>query len=206
MLTFTGSEDAETEEKPGFISRFISWPADSSKAEFESKPDSWSDSIDSCQSPRPRPPHSRAWIKGVVVCSWIIAFVLCINILLTIIAAGLAYSKNGETNRSFAALYKGRCKLARNWATGLHLVINVLSTVMLGASNYCMQCLVSPSRAEADEARSQRRWVSIGIPNILDLIWRQRGKRQVLGWVLLVTSLPVHLMFVVTLLIIFMMS
>lgn len=208
MLTFTRSKDAETEENPGFISRFISWPPDSSKAEFESKPDSWSDSesIDSCQSPRPCPPHSRAWIKGVVVCSWIIAFVLCINILLTIVAAGLAYSKNGETNPSFAAIYKGKCQLARNWTTGLHLAINILSTIMLGASNYCMQCLVSPSRAEADEAHSKRRWVSIGIPNILDLIWRQRGKRQVLGWTLLVTSLPVHLMFVSTLFTIFMMS
>lgn len=131
-----------------------------------------------------------------MVCSWIIALVLCINIVLTIIAAGLAYSRNGETDRSFAALYTGKCGLARNWTTGLHLAINVLSTVMLGASNYCMQCLVSPSRAEADEAHSRRKWVSIGIPNILDLVWRQRGRRQVLGWIFLVTSFPIHLMFV----------
>lgn len=132
--------------------------------------------------------------------------VLYINILLAIIATGLVYSKNGETGCSFAALYKGECKLARNWATGLHLAINVLGTVMLGASNYYMQCLVSPSRAEADEAHSKRRWVSIGIPNILDLVWRQRGKRRVLGWALLVTSLPVHLVFVFTILIIFLIS
>lgn len=199
MLTFSNSEEAETDEKPDFESRFVSWSSNSSKAEFESKPDSWSDLIAASQSCRPRPPHNRAWTKGVVICSWIIAVVLCVNIVLTVIAAALAYSKNGETDRSFAALYKGKCKLARNWTTGLHLAINVLSTVMLGASNYCMQCLVSPSREEADEAHSRRRWVSIGIPNILDLVWRQRGKRQVLGWILLVTSFPIHLMFVLIL-------
>jgi hypothetical protein len=78
----------------------------------------------------------------------------------------------------------------------MHLVINILSTLMLGASNYCMQCLASPSRAQVDEAHAKRIWVRIGVPNIWNLLSRQRGKRQVLGWILLVTSAPIHLMFV----------
>jgi hypothetical protein len=124
------------------------------------------------------------------------ATVLTINIVLAIIAAGIAYSKNGEQDFSFAALYIGKCSVAKNWMTGLHLVINILSTVMLGASNYCMQCLVSPSRAQVDTAHSKRVWLRIGVPNIWGLLWSQRGKRQLLGWILLATSLPIHLMWV----------
>lgn len=150
------------------------------------------------QNPSASSPHSRAWIKGVVVCSWVISTVLSINILLTIIAAGIAYSRNGEDDFSFAAIYTGDCSIAKNWTTGIHLVINILSTAMLGASNYCMQCLASPSRAQVDEAHSKRNWLSIGVPNIWGLLKRQRGKRQWLGWILLATSLPIHLMFVST--------
>jgi hypothetical protein len=76
----------------------------------------------------------------------------------------------------------------------LHLVINILSTAMLGASNYCMQCLASPSRSQVDEAHKKQVWLRIGVPNIWDLLRRQRGKRQLLGWVLLLTSWPIHLM------------
>ncbi len=140
-------------------------------------------------------PNSRSWTKGIVFCSWVMGTVLSINILLTIIAAGIAYSRNGEDEFSFAAIYTGDCSRAKNWTTGLHLVINILSTAMLGASNYCMQCLASPSRAQVDEAHSQRRSVSIGVPNIWDLLRRQRGKRQLLGWLLLITSLPVHMIY-----------
>lgn len=140
-------------------------------------------------------PNSRSWTKGIVFCSWVMGTVLCINVLLTIIAAGIAYSRNGADDFSFAAIYTGSCSRSKNWTTGLHLVINILSTAMLGASNYCMQCLASPSRAQVDEAHSQRRSVAIGVPNIWDLLRRQRGKRQLLGWLLLITSLPVHMIY-----------
>ncbi|KAL3472966.1 hypothetical protein BJX99DRAFT_249257 [Aspergillus californicus] len=139
--------------------------------------------------------HARAWIKGVVVCSWVMGGVLAVNIILTIIAAALAYSKNDGQSFPFASMYMGKCSTAKNWTTGLHLVINLLSTAMLGASNYCMQCLASPSRAQVDEAHSQRTWVNVGVPNIWNLLRRQRGKRQWLGYVLLTTSLPIHLIY-----------
>lgn len=171
-------------QKRGVLSTltFTTWLSDSSpKTEPE--------------DPAASSPHSRSWTKGIVFCSWVMGTVLSINIILTIIAAGIAYSRNGQDDFSFAAIYTGSCDRAKNWTTGLHLVINILSTAMLGASNYCMQCLASPSRAQVDEAHSQRRSVSIGVPNIWDLLRRQRGKRQLLGWLLLVTSLPVHMIY-----------
>lgn len=140
--------------------------------------------------------NSRDWIKGVVICAWIIAVVLTLNIILTIIAAALVYTKNSAQGFAFASLYTGKCSVAKGWSTGLHVVINILSTAMLGASNYCMQCLASPSRAEVDDAHRQRTWLSIGVPNIFDLLLYKKGKRRLLGFILLITSLPIHLMFV----------
>ncbi|KGO39900.1 Peptidase C78, ubiquitin fold modifier-specific peptidase 1/ 2 [Penicillium expansum] len=141
------------------------------------------------------PDPVRRWIKGVVICSWIIGGVLALNIILTIIAASLAYSGNSGQIFSFASLYMGKCSTSKNWTTGLHLLINILSTTLIGASNYCMQCLAAPSREQVDKAHSQKTWVRIGVPNIIDLIRYQTGKRRFLGSILLITSLPIHLIY-----------
>ncbi|KAL2829980.1 hypothetical protein BDW59DRAFT_178184 [Aspergillus cavernicola] len=170
----------ESEKKPKLLSHLRSWRSSSGKTEMQDISDS---------------DHARAWITGVVVCSWVIGGVLALNIILTIIAAALAYSNNSQQSFTFASLHTGKCSVAKNWTTGLHLVINILSTVMLGASNYCMQCLASPSRAQVDEAHNQRTWIRIGVPNIWNLLRRQRGKRQWLGYILLITSLPIHLIY-----------
>ncbi|KAJ5251753.1 hypothetical protein N7489_002163 [Penicillium chrysogenum] len=137
----------------------------------------------------------RKWIKGVVICSWIIGGVLALNVILTVVAAGLAYSGNSGQMFDFASLYMGKCSTSKYWTTGLHLLINILSTALLGASNYCMQCLAAPSREQVDEAHSQKTWVRIGVPNIMDLLRYQTGRRRLLGSILLITSLPIHLIY-----------
>ncbi|KAL2812282.1 hypothetical protein BJX63DRAFT_432724 [Aspergillus granulosus] len=179
---YTTTDAEDIKEKPPFLKGFTSWRLFSMKTESRSPS-------------KTDPKHGRSWIKGVAICSWVMGSVLVINIILTIIAAGLAYGGNDSRNFSFASMYKGKCSTAKNWSTGMHLVINILSTLMLGASNYCMQCLASPSRAQVDEAHSKRIWVRIGVPNIWDLLSRQRGKRQLLGWILLITSAPIHLIY-----------
>ncbi|KAJ5502600.1 hypothetical protein N7463_005474 [Penicillium fimorum] len=143
MFSFNRREDPDANEKPSLLSNFTftTWLSNNT-----TKPES-NNSTSSA-------PNSRAWIKGVIICSWVIATVLTINIVLTIIAVGIAYSKNDEKDIPFAALYTGKCSTAKNWTTGLHLIINILSTVLLGASNYCMQCLASPSRAQVDTAHT----------------------------------------------------
>lgn len=146
----------------------------------------------------------RAWIKGITICTWILASVFIVNIILTIIASVIAYTNTPTPSRiSYAALYTGSCATTKSWTTGLHLLINVLSTILLAAGNYCMQCLASPSRGQVDAAHSKREWVRIGGPDIWGLLWGsltnhkgQKATRWVLGWVSLATSLPVHLMLV----------
>ncbi|KAL3455602.1 hypothetical protein BJX64DRAFT_297452 [Aspergillus heterothallicus] len=172
-----------SDEQPRSMSGFRPWRSFSTKFEL------------STSSSEPDPKLGRAWVKGIVICSWIMGSVLVLNSILTIIATSLAYGHNSAQTFSFASMYKGKCSTAKNWSTGMHLVINILSTLMLGASNYCMQCLAAPSRGQVDDAHAKRIWVRIGVPNIWNLLRRQRGRRQALGWILLVTSAPIHLIY-----------
>lgn len=119
--------------------------------------------------------NQREWVTGVL-CAFAAAIVLSINVVLTIVAASIAYSKAGAQEFTPATLYRGKCSTSKNWVRGLHLLINALSTIMLAASNYCMQCLCAQSRKTVDNAHSQRRWLDIGVPSIENLCffgWRR---------------------------------
>lgn len=135
------------------------------------------------------------WIKGVVLCTWGTGAILLLNVLLTIIASGIAYSKSSsDKHATYAELYQGSCSVTKNWGTGMHLVINVLSTALLAASNYVMQCLSAPSRADIDKAHSKRDWLDIGTFSVRNFS-AMDAKRKILWILLLVSSLPVHMMF-----------
>ncbi|KAF3028958.1 hypothetical protein E8E15_009576 [Penicillium rubens] len=98
------------------------------------------------------------------------------------VAVVLAYSKYGAGEFGYAPIHQGKCSVAKNSATGIHLVINILSTIMLGASNYCMQCLAAPSRSEVDEAHQKRAWLAIGTPDIAHLVFACAGQEKVVGY------------------------
>ncbi|KAL1871753.1 hypothetical protein Plec18167_006903 [Paecilomyces lecythidis] len=138
--------------------------------------------------------HERAWVKGVLVCACATSVVLLVNIILTIVATAIAYSRYKQQDFSAPVLYQGKCSMTKGWASGIHLVINVLSTLVLGASNYCMQCLGSPSREDVDRAHARRTWLDIGTPSIGNFHFVGR-RRFVLWSVLMLTSLPIHLIY-----------
>ncbi|KAF9894958.1 hypothetical protein FE257_004580 [Aspergillus nanangensis] len=142
------------------------------------------------------PEGSKAqWIKGVYICATISAVVLLINIILVSVAGGLA-AKNPR-NVGFSAtqvVYEGDCALTERWDTGLHLLINCLSTAILAASNFCMQSLVAPSREEVDQYHARRKWLDIGVPSVRNLF--AVGRYRVNLWfVLLFTATPFHLLY-----------
>ncbi|PLB45493.1 hypothetical protein P170DRAFT_389378, partial [Aspergillus steynii IBT 23096] len=93
-----------------------------------------------------------------------------------------------------AELYSGQCTRSSHWATGLHVVINVLSTILLGASNYVMQCLGAPSRTDIDQAHSKSRWLDIGTFSLRN--FAVMGiRRKILWLLLLISSTPIHMVY-----------
>ncbi|KAF3038925.1 hypothetical protein E8E11_002173 [Didymella keratinophila] len=76
---------------------------------------------------------------------------------------------------------------------GLRVTINVLSTLMLGASNYLMQCLSAPTRKDIDNAHCKGTWVDTGVQSLKNLGQMQRWKWAM--WILPgLSSLPIHLL------------
>jgi hypothetical protein len=101
---------------------------------------------------------------------------------------------NYEVEGFIGTLFSGNCAKVRHINVWVHLMVNTLSTLLLCASNYCMQVLSAPNREEVDRAHTRRTWLYIGGPSLHNL-WRI-GRGRVLMWALLmVSSLPLHLMF-----------
>jgi len=126
---------------------------------------------------------------SVFVCAVTAGTVLAINFMLTMWAS-IRYGLNG----GLATLQEGSCQKTKSLSLWLHLAINILSTVLLSASNYCMQCLASPTREEVDRAHRRRIWLDIGVPSVRNL--RQISwYKIVLWWLLALSGIPLHLLY-----------
>lgn len=91
-------------------------------------------------------------------------------------------------------LKEGSCAEIRKYNVGLHLAINVFSSILLAASNYAMQCLSAPTRADIDRAHFRGKWLDIGIPSIRNLLDIPR-QRAILWGLLVLSSVPLHLFY-----------
>ncbi|KAJ4375995.1 hypothetical protein N0V83_001275 [Neocucurbitaria cava] len=91
-------------------------------------------------------------------------------------------------------LLKGSCARVRQLNVWVHLLVNVVSTLLLCASNYCMQVLIAPNRADLDRAHANRHWLHIGVPSPHNLT-RIARDRSLLWILLMLSSLPLHLLY-----------
>lgn len=77
--------------------------------------------------------------------------------------------------------------------TGAHVILNVLSSLFLGAGNYCMQVLVAPSEESIRSHHTDGKHLDIGVQSISNL--RFAPKQQKVLWLALGTiSLLLHLL------------
>ncbi len=124
---------------------------------------------------------------GVLCCACGATLVLIFNVLFTIIA-----TSQHKTNAGIATIKEGDCDATKRIDVWLHLLINILSTALLGASNYCMQCVSAPTRGDVDRAHAQHKWMDIGVPSVRNL-WRISWPRKALWCFLFISSVPLHL-------------
>ena len=129
------------------------------------------------------------WRVGVAWGMIATVLVLLTNIVWTIWAVTTHQLQNGGVT-----ILDGSCEQTRLTALWLHLAVNILGTMILGASNYCMQCLVSPTRGEIDRAHSKRKWLDIGIPSVRNVLGIRKA-RCVLWVVLALSGIPLHLLY-----------
>ena len=126
---------------------------------------------------------------GVALCAFTAGTVLVINVIVTIWGTA-RFGVHG----ALVTIQGGDCSKSKKLSLWLHLAINILSTLLLGASNYCMQCLSSPSRAEIDSAHSEHIWLDIGVPSVRNLR-RVSWNKIILWWLFAVSTIPLHLLY-----------
>ncbi|KAK1490984.1 hypothetical protein CTAM01_10477 [Colletotrichum tamarilloi] len=119
----------------------------------------------------------------------IIGFILMTNLGVTIFAVKSYGSRHGV-----GLIYEGDCSTVKRLDQWLHLLINLLGTGMLSASNYCMQLQAAPTRENVNAAHAKDKWLDIGIPSLRNLKYLSMWRRC--SWALLaLTSIPIHLIY-----------
>ncbi|KAI5860053.1 hypothetical protein GGS23DRAFT_607060 [Durotheca rogersii] len=108
----------------------------------------------------------------------------------------VATSHNGGSTQKVLFFYDGDCDEGNvsKVNTALHLLINIVSTLMVTSSNFFMQVLNSPTREEIDRAHLRQSWLGIGVPSVTNAFLVSKFKTWC--WVLLLsTTIPIHLVF-----------
>lgn len=132
---------------------------------------------------------SHNWEVGLRagLCASII--VLVGNISLLVVGA----VTDGGFSDGIGTIAKGQSRSMIRLSTAYHILINICSTVLLTSSNYAMQLLCAPTRADIDKAHRRGHWVEIGLMSFRNLRYIN-SKRVILWTVLALSSAPLHLL------------
>ena len=128
----------------------------------------------------------------ILWCAVINVMVIVINLSFTIWA-----TTNFDMEESLGTLKKGKCEGTKTLNFWIHLMINILSILLLGASSHSMQCLSSPTRKKIDQSHAQRAWLDVGIPSLKNLR-RLSWSRISIWWLLAISSILLHLLYIST--------
>lgn len=133
-------------------------------------------------------PSFRGWRKAVVATAIAAGVVLVMNLTFAVVAMAKFSVMDG-----IGQIYIGDCGVVKRWNTALHLLINVLSTMLLAASSFTLQCLGCPTRSEVDAAHQKRLALDIGLTSFTNLFYIKWWKAWI--WLMLcLTTVPFHLL------------
>ncbi|CAI6341145.1 unnamed protein product [Periconia digitata] len=127
------------------------------------------------------------WQKGIIYCIAAAMLVMLLTVSFLVWA-----STQSMLGAAVAIIFEGDCVEAKDLSTASHVVINILSTLLLGASNYCMHIACSPSRRDIDRMHARKKTLQIGInsvSNVFKLPWNRRIAWCILG----LSSIPLYL-------------
>lgn len=118
--------------------------------------------------------------RAMLVQISLISLILFANLGLTIFAVVRYGSQKGV-----GLIFEGECYMVRSLDQWIHLLINLLSTGLLSASNYCMQLQAAPTRANVNRAHQDGERLDIGIPSLRNLryvsTWKETDIVGVVG-------------------------
>jgi hypothetical protein len=142
----------------------------------------------SSQSLRKKRYRFKSWKIGVTTAAAMTTTVLLVNLLT--VWASVKFGLEGDIGTA----YGGACGTVSAWSFWLHILINGLSSILLSASNYTMQCVTAPTRRECDHAHARGDWLDVGIPSVRNLS-RISWQRKIMWALLALSSTPIHLLY-----------
>lgn len=133
----------------------------------------------------------KGWRFGALLAVIMSSCVLTINVTVAILS--WVWTRHRGYTSNIAPIYTGKCTTVDNLGLVVHLGINIVSTLLLGASNYCMQIVCAPTRRDIDRAHEKGAWLDIGVQSISNL--KHIKKAKLYAWLTLgLSSVPLHLM------------
>lgn len=130
------------------------------------------------------------WRAGAQSAALLAFLSLVIN--LTAIVWLKSHPANNESG--LVEVFQGSCSTVSRMNTWVHLLINIMSTLLLSGTNYCMQCLCAPTRREIDKAHAQSRFLDIGVQSYHNLFSKSLSQ-QLMWLILVISSVPLHIMY-----------
>jgi hypothetical protein len=106
---------------------------------------------------------------------------LAVLILLTVIAFTVSAIQLWNPDNGIGTIFLRECATVRRANTALHVMLNVLSTLLLGAGHYCMQVSLAPTSSQVREAHAHGKSYDIGIQSLRNLRRISNGKKTI--WV-----------------------
>ncbi len=143
----------------------------------------------SLSSKRWRQPMLQGSRLGILSCCIVAIGILSVNIAVFIWS--MTNRRTRDSTTGLSTLARGDCGAIKSKNTYIQVIIALLSTLLLGASNYCMQYVGAPTRDEVDRSHAKKVALCIGVPSLSNLynIDRKRG----FIWILLgLSALPIH--------------
>jgi hypothetical protein len=147
-------------------------------------------------SASPRPPEQtfhQAQFGGLRRTLRFFLAIAVVVLLINISWLGYAATHYGGLSSGYGSIQRGNCDAAKRTNTWLHLLINILSTLLLTGSNAFMGVYCCPSRKEVDQAHARRKWLHVGMLSMRNFS-AIAVRKSAIVILLCLSSLPFHLL------------
>ncbi|KAJ2975513.1 hypothetical protein NUW58_g8331 [Xylaria curta] len=133
--------------------------------------------------------HFTGWRGGIVYNTLLTFLILVVGIISLILVVTRTKVFSGQL-----AIYSGDCSTANRINTGVHVVINVFTVVLLAGANYVFQILTSPTRREISEAHSRKEWLDIGVSSLRNVVHVSKF-RAIVGATTLLIAIAIQVIY-----------
>jgi len=136
----------------------------------------------------PTPRRHPTWRLVVIINTIFVGLVLLVYIVFL-----MWIYTNLQVRNGVAEVFSGTCPRGSRAAAYAHFATNAFAVLLFAVGTHAVQILLSPTRAEAENAHARDRWLHVGVGGLRNMKWIHR-RRLIKAVVLLATSILLPLL------------